>query len=1168
MDAKKTNALVVGAGISGIRSALDMAQQGFSVTLIDKSPAIGGLLTQLDYQFPSNHCGMCKMLPLVNRDASSQFCLRKGLFHENINLMLSCELSELTGEAGNFTARLRQKPTWVDPERCVGCGLCADVCPQEIPDCFNEGLSFRKAIYLPVPHAVPNAYVVDLAGCSRCGACEEICPTDAILLSRSNRKAFNILVVDDELSVRDSLKEWLEEEDFSIDMAVSGPDALEKLSQKTYQLMLTDIKMPQMGGVELLKKTKKDHPGLSVVMMTAYATVETAVAAMKIGALDYIVKPFDPDVLMPMVIRIFQDIEATKDLKLSIDTIVFSTGTSFYDPADENNIFGYGIYPNVITSMEFERMISRTGPGLGMLRRLDPNQTNQTAPKNQTDQKNKTDLKDQAVKKIAWIQCVGSRDIRGNAGFCSSICCMVAIKQAVLAREISNHTIDTTIFYLDMRNFGKSFQRYYDTAINKHGVRFKRCKIDSLSIDKGTSDLILHYVSANGKLKKELFDMAVLSIGQRPGYKTAQLSEICGLSLNPWGFFQTRPFSLTLTEKQGIFVGGSVTGLKDISQSLIQASAAAQNAGSIIRAGNGEKTGPPLESKNIYRDVSREPVSLLMVICTCNKRLTRHIETRHISEKFMEDPDISCVHFMETICTNQGWQELEKIALDCRPNRLLIAACHPYLFIRKIRKIAGKIALDPAYIDLIDVMTGIFHEHPDVQTELNTTGLCLTSRLSAGAAALKQSQYQPLSKTPVFGRALVIGGGIAGMSAALGVAEQGYEVALIEKTGQLGGNLNWLNHTIDNLSCKTLLEETIARIQKQPLIRIFLNSQIISSSGYVPRFTTIIEDKEKQPVSFEHGATILATGGNEAETHSFNYGTHESVVTQKELELRLADASIDPKKLNSIVMIQCVDSRQEPRNYCSRVCCPTALKQALFIKEQNPEAKIYILYRDMMTCGFTETFFTQARKDNILFISYALDNPPEVADDGGEIVVHAFEPILGRPMQIKADLVVLATGITPEFPDAMASMLGIMPDTDRFFKEADSKWRPLDAIREGIFACGIICAPGSISESIASAQAAAQRALNIISQPSLSSARIVATVRHSLCSLCQKCIDTCPYGARMLNYDGTKVLVNEAMCQGCGSCAAICPNNASVLQGYSGRQMLGAIDALFENLQN
>jgi heterodisulfide reductase subunit A len=1158
LEKNYSNALVVGAGISGIRTALDLAQQGFSVTLIDKSPAIGGILSQLDYQFPSNHCGMCKMLPLVNRDASSQFCMRKGLFHENINLKLSCELSELTGEAGNFTVRLRQRPTWVDPDLCVGCGLCEKICPQEMPDCFNEGLSSRKAIYLPVPHAIPNSYVIDLAACNRCGACEEICPTDAIQLSQSNRKEFNILVVDDELSIRDSLKEWLEEEDFSVEMAASGLDALEKLDKKQYQLMLTDIKMPQMSGVELLKKAKSAYPDLSVVMMTAYATVETAVEAMKTGALDYLIKPFDPDTLVPMVIRIFQDIEATKDLELTVDTIVLSIGTSFYDPADEKNILGYGIYPNVVTNIEFERMISHTGPSNGKLLRIDNNQP---------------------IKKIAWLQCIGSRDIQKNADFCSSICCMIAIKESILTREISNNTIDTTIFYMDIRTSGKPFQRYYDHAVNKCKVRFERCKIHSLSLDKKTNNLSIRYISMSGELKEELFDMAVLATGQRPGHKTAQLMKTCKLPVNPWGFMQTLPFSLTLTEKEGIIASGSVTGLKDIFQSLIQASAAAQNAGYIISSKGSKQLEVPdenteIEQKESYRDIFREPVDLLIVICTCKERLNKFIDSEAVIEKFTQDPGISNVLFLDNICTDQGWQELEQIAGNNQPNRILIGACHPYLYIKKIKELAEKIALDPVFIDVVDIMSNVFQNQ--ALTDIKLTSLNITGILNAGAASLKQTQYQAIARIPTTPRVLVIGGGIAGMTAALCIADQGYEVTLIEKTDHLGGNLTWIKQTIDGLSCESFLEETIVKIKKQPLIQIFLNSQAISCTGYAGKFTTIIENKEKQPVTTEHGSVILAMGGNEAETKSFNHDTNvinndspnNSVVTQRELEIKLTDKTIDPKKLNCIVMILCVDSRQESRNYCSKICCPTALKQARAIKKLNPEADVYFLYRDMMTCGFTETYFTEARKDNIIFISYETDSLPQVKDISGKTIVNAFEPILGRPIEISADLVVLATGITPEFEDSLASIFGISKDRDGFFQEADSKWRPLDSIKEGIFACGIVQSPGSIPESIASAQAAAQRALSIISKPELISARIVAQVRHSLCALCQLCINVCPYGARMLNADRTKVLVNEAMCQGCGACAATCPNDASVLQGYSSHQMLGVIDAVFEDVLN
>ena len=1156
----KTNALIVGAGISGIRTALDLAQQNFKVTLIDKSPAMGGLLTKLDYQFPSNHCGMCKMLPLVNRDESSQFCLRKGLFHENIDLILSCELCEVSGEPGNFNVKLCRQPTWVDPELCVGCGLCENVCPKEIPDDFNEKLSSCKAIYLPIPHSIPNSYTIDPAACNQCGACEEICPVNAIQLSRSNRKEFNILVVDDELSLRDSLKEWLEQEDFSVDMAESGFDALEKLSNKTYHLMLTDIKMPKMSGVDLLVEAKKLYPDLAIVMMTAYATIETAVQAMKTGALDYLIKPFDPDTLVPMVIRIFQEIKESSDIELNVDTIILDIGTDFYNPHDEKNVFKYGIYPNVVTNMEFERLISPMGPTHGRLVRIDDNKP---------------------IKKIAWLQCVGSRDIQKNADFCSNICCMIAIKEAMLAKKLSNNTIDTSIFYMDMRTSGKTFQSYYDDAEKQFNVKFKRCKIHSLCLDKKTNKLFIRYISMKGKLQEELFDMVVLSTGQRPNRKTQNLAKICNLDLNPWGFIQPLPFSLSLSENPGIFIGGSTGGLKDISQSLILASAAAENAGEIIHSkgiiqpGNSEN-----KEEEIYRDVSREQVKLLLIICTCNGQASKYINQDKISEKFMDNPCVDNVYYMENICTAQGWAELEQYIKDKNPNRILIGACHPYLYIKKIRELGCKINLDPVFIEVVDIMTHTLDIDTDIDLQ-TITQFCsnkIINTLSSGLVNLEQSQYQvsaneqnnlnPIDTTE---KALVIGGGISGMNAALSIAQHGFKAIIIEKEDHLGGNLTWLKTTIEGLSYEDLLDKTIAEVEKHPLIKVFLKSKIISLTGYAPTFTTTIENNENMPVNIDHGALILATGGNEAETCSFGYTRENSdknlIITQKEFEIKLNKKEIDPKSLKSLVMIQCVDSRKEPDNYCSKVCCPTALKQALYLKEKNPGMEIYFLYRDMMTCGFQETYFTKARNLGIIFISHGKDNLPVLEkNDKDKLIINAFEPVLNCPIEISADMAVLATGIKPELPDFLASILDIKKDRYGFFKEAESKFRPLDSIKQGIFACGIVNCPGSVLESIASANAAAERALSIIARQEIKSSNIVAMVHHSLCSLCCQCIDICPYGARMLNHDKTKILVNTTMCQGCGACAATCPNDASVLQGYSGKQIFGVIDAAFQTL--
>ncbi|MBW2514624.1 MAG: response regulator, partial [Deltaproteobacteria bacterium] len=452
MGKKLGKALVVGAGISGIRTALDLAETGYGVTLVDREPHLGGVLSQLDDQFPSNHCGMCKMLPLVKRDQSSQFCLRKGLFHENIDILLNTDVIAIDGEPGKFSVSVRKKPTWVDPQRCVGCGVCEAVCPVEIPDTFNEALTTRKAIYLPVPHTIPNPYVIDLAACSHCGECEKICPTQAIELSLEKRKDFRVLVVDDELIVRDSLKEWLTEEGFFVDAAESGPAALEKLSNTPFNLMLTDIKMPGMDGVELLRKAKESFPDLCVLMMTAFATVETAVEAMKIGAQDYLMKPFDPEQMIAKTVQIYEEIEGGDIRDLEVGAIVFSGGTSYFDPADSKDIYAYKTNPNVITSLELERLLSGTGPTQGRLIR--PH-----------DGKN--------IKKIAWIQCVGSRDIQHDADYCSSVCCMVAIKEATLVAKKSPSPVETAIFYMDMRTFGKSFQRYRDNAEQEHGVRFE-----------------------------------------------------------------------------------------------------------------------------------------------------------------------------------------------------------------------------------------------------------------------------------------------------------------------------------------------------------------------------------------------------------------------------------------------------------------------------------------------------------------------------------------------------------------------------------------------------------------------------------------------------------------------------------------------------------------------
>ena len=943
MKRKIGKALVVGSGISGIRSALDLAEQGYQVTLIDRAPNMGGILTQLDYQFPTDHCGMCKMLPLVERDASSQYCLRKGLFHENIDIMLSTEMVALDGEPGKYQVTLRQKPTNVDPTLCIGCGECSRVCPVEVPDDFNAGLTKRKAIYLPIPHNIPNTYTVDMSCCTLCGECEKICPTRAVDFGTEARKRFRILVVDDELIVRDSLKEWLEDEGFQVEMAESGAETLEKLAKENFNLMLLDIKMPGMDGVEVLKRSREMRPELPVVMMTAYATVETAVEAMKIGALDYLMKPFDPDSLVPLIVQLFQNIERAGERQIEVGSVILAAGFESHDPAEGKNTYGYGILPNVVTGIEFERLISGTGPNQGQLLRP-------------------SDGKE--IHKVAWLQCVGSRDQQDDADFCSSICCMFAIKEALLAKEKSDGQVDAAIFYMDMRTFGKDFQRYRERAENEHGVRFLRSRIHTIDAAGSDDDLTIIYADQNGNRREENFDLVVLSAGQRPPAGTEELAEINGIELNPWGFCQLENFSLSRTSNEGVMVGGSFAGLRDISESVIQAGSASFEASRLIHSKGGglaEEPGPDTK----YRDVSREIPSVLVSICRCGENGVKAEDSDALEEWVKSNGSVNQVHFIDHVCTQDGWDQLQDMVQNSSTNRVLIGACMPYVYARRIRELGERVGLNPSLIDVVDVYTPAF---PGNDPDKDRLAQGIRVVLSTGISRLRGMDPLPTPIARITQKALVVGGGIAGMTAALAIADHGYRVSLLEQAEDLGGNLRLLHRTIDGSSPQELLEDTIARVEKHPLIDAYKKAKLINSQGGVGRFSTIIEKEDGAGETIEHGVIVMATGGQEAETKEYAYEENDHILTQHELEQKLVEGAIDPAKLNSVAMIQCVGSREEPRNYCSRICCTSALKNALFIKEQNPDTDVYIFYRDIMAYGFLETYYTQARKAGVIFV--------------------------------------------------------------------------------------------------------------------------------------------------------------------------------------------------------
>ncbi|MBI5590368.1 MAG: FAD-dependent oxidoreductase [Deltaproteobacteria bacterium] len=1141
MNRKAGCALIVGGGISGMRAALDLAETGYGVTLVEQAPYLGGIVSQLDHQFPTNHCGMCRMLPLLDRESGSQHCLRKDLVHENIDIRLSTEVMTVAGEAGGYEVSLRKKPAGVDWLKCIGCGACMQACPVEVPDAFNSGLSKRKAIYPAAPYRALNSYRIDFSACTRCGACAAACPTGAVYLREMERKLFHVLVVDDELIVRDSIRELLMEEGYDADMAESGQEALNRLRESPFQLMLLDIKMPGMDGVEVLKKAKEIAPDVNVVMMTAYATVETAIEAMKTGALEYLIKPFEIDALMPMVEKRFSEFMSARDERIRVSAIVLAGGAAFFNPSSGKNTLGYGVHPNILTNLEFERLIGNAGPFAGR-------------PIRSADKK--------PISRIAWIQCVGSRDLQAGADFCSSICCMISIKEALLAHEKLGPNLTTDIYYMDVRACGKNYHRYKEMAETTGKVNFIRGRAHTVVPDPDSGDLRIRYVAVSGADTESAYDLIVLAVGQRPHPDTGTWAEKYGLSLNAWGFAETTPFSRIQSQKQGILLAGSFSGLKDIRESVTHASAAALAASRVIHKAGGGNALVSAPARTGARNVSREPSRVLIVICSCDGMIAPFLDAAEIEHRLKKDPAVTSLLVFNRICAGPEMEALIQEIRSRRPNRLLIAAgtaCADQ--VRDAGKSAG---IHPSLIRIVEIRSPAFRFTGLADSE-ESSGIfqALMRILSMGISELKYAEPESLPETAVVRRAMVVGGGIAGMSAAIAIADHGYPVDLIERSGKLGGNLNWIRQTLEGHAVEPFLDEIRQKTEKHPRIQVYSEATVVSTRGEAGRFYSAIAARDNTVVQLEHGAVILATGGTEAPTRLYGHGVHPAVMTQKELEQSLQSGAVEPEKIETVVMIQCVGSREDPRNYCSRICCPTAIKQALYLKSQNPGLQIYVLYRDMMVTGFSESYYTRARKAGILFIPYTPGNKPRVETDEPQARVVVFEPIIDKSLEIEADIIVLATGIAPDFPRNLADIFEAERDSDGFFQEADVKWRPVDAMKPGLFGCGIVNSPQSIPDAIASAEAAAQRSLLILSRQSLPSGRITARVRHSLCSRCQVCIDACPYHARAWNAELERIDVNAAACQGCGACAAICPNSAAVVDGLLKPQFFEMIDACF-----
>lgn len=816
--------------------------------------------------------------------------------------------------------------------------------------------------------------------------------------------------------------------------------------------------------------------------------------------------------------------------ELEVGSIIVAPGFQDFQAGTKEE-FGYGYCTNVVTSLEFERMMSASGPFEGHIKRPSDGKP---------------------PRKIAFIQCVGSRDARCGREYCSSVCCMYATKEAVIAKEHDN-AIEPTIFYMDLRAVGKDFEKYINRAKTEYGVRYIRSRIPAIEEDLKTRDLILRYETEDGEFHIEKFDLVVLSIGLIPGSFARELQEKLGIDVNEYGFCKVSEFDPLATSRQGIFACGAFTGPKDIPETVMEASAAAGKAGALLAKARGtltvEKVYPP------ERDIRGEPPRIGVFICHCGLNIGGIVDVPAVVEyaKNLEFV-VHAEHNLYT-CSEDALQNIKAKIKEYNLNRVVIASCSPRTHEPLFRDTLAEAGINPYLFEMANIRDQCSWVHMNDKRGATEKAKDLT-RMAVAKSCLLTPLYK--HKLPVIKRGLVIGGGLSGMIAALTLAENGFEVYLIEKNSALGGRMADIHFTLDGKNIKPVLQHLIEQIKNNSKINVYLEAKIQKIEGFVGNYKTTINSRGKD-IELEHGVVIVASGAEEYKPTEYLYGKSPRVITQSELERRLAENSF---KGQHIVMVQCVGSRNEEHPNCSRICCQEAIKNALKIKELNPEAEVTILYRDMRTYGYSEIKYRQARQKGVIFIRYEVGNEPQVESHNDRLLIRVQEPLLQKTLELNADYLVLSAGVVANPSNSeLAQLLKVPLTVEGFFLEAHMKLRPVDFATEGVFLCGMAHSPKLITECIAQAEAAAARACTILAKDYILAEGATASIDEKKCSVCGVCVEVCPYKAISIRADGLCAEVNEALCKGCGTCASSCRCGAIDLKGFTNGQISEMIEA-------
>ena len=834
-----------------------------------------------------------------------------------------------------------------------------------------------------------------------------------------------------------------------------------------------------------------------------------------------------------------------KKIELNVGAVILSPGYEIFDAKIKEEL-GYGLYPNVVSSLEFERILSASGPFLGKVLR----------PSDRTE-----------PKRIGFIQCVGSRDV--DRDYCSSVCCMYATKEAIIAKEHVGGDLECDVFFMDMRAFSKGFDEYYQRA-KELGVNYIRCRPPSIKEIPQTKNLSIEYLTEDDKKESREYDLVVLSVGILPPKLVKEISEKFGVQLNEFNFCQTSAFKPVESTRDGVYVSGPFTEPKDIPETVMQASGASSKVLSLLKDVKGSLIVPKEYPPEI--DVEGQEPRIGVFICHCGTNIAGVVNVPEAVEYAKTLPNVVYTENNLYTCSNDTQEKIKEKIKEHNLNRVVVASCtprtHEPLFRNTIRE-AGLNSYLFEMANIRDQCSWVHMMEPEKASE--------KSKDLIRMAVAKARLLDPLQKRSVsiIKSALVIGGGLSGTTAAIELAGQGFDVHLVEKEKELGGNVKRIHYLLNGESPQDALKNIIEKVKKSEKIHLYTEAKIESIEGTIGNFKTTVSTKGKS-AEFEHGVVIVATGAQEYKPKEYLYGQDERVITQIELEQRLGKngeggAAVKNHLPKNIVMIQCVGSRDEERPYCSRICCTESVKNALKIKELSPETNVYILFRDVRTYGFRESYYTEARKKNVMFMRYEEDRKPEVSKDGDSLQVEVFDQTLRMPIEISADLVVLSAGIVAdEGNEEIAKFLKVPLNKEGFFLEAHMKLRPVDFATDGVYLCGLAHSAKAVEESIIQAQAAASRASTILSQDSIELEANISHVIDESCDGCAYCIEPCPYQAiTLIEYmrEGSvkkTVDVDETACKGCGCCMATCPKKGIFVRGFKLEQIGAQVNAALE----